>query len=215
MLRRTLDAAFGRGMYVFPGGRVETSDGEDLDRAHRLAAVRECFEEAGVLLAVDADGSWITDGHPILALRGEVYDGTSEMLALCATHQLSIDLDQLAFVSHWITPVGESRRFDTRFYIVPAPPGQSSTHDDNETIASLWVGPTDALARAEAGELMMMPPTITNLRYLAQFDVVVDAMTAAHALDVPPAIMPKLRRDAEGGMVGVSIPGDDDYDALA
>ena len=201
-------------MYVFPGGRVERTDGDDVDRAHRLAAVRECFEEAGVLLAHDADGNPVRDGHPILARRHDVHDGTSEMLALCAEHDLTIDLDQLAFVSHWITPAGEQRRFDTRFYVAPAPPGQTSVHDDNETIASLWVRPEDALARQRTGELTMMPPTMVNLTYLSQFSTVAEVMEASHALPEPPVVLPKLRRDAEGSLLGISMPGDDDYDSL-
>jgi 8-oxo-dGTP pyrophosphatase MutT (NUDIX family) len=81
MLRRTLKAAFGSGMYVFPGGRVEASDGDDLERAHRLAAVRECFEEAGILLA-HTPGTFetITDGHRALAERSGVYDGSVDLL---------------------------------------------------------------------------------------------------------------------------------------
>ena len=212
MLRRTLAAAFGSGMYVFPGGKVDAVDGTDVERAHRLAAVRECFEEAGVLLAHDVDSHPVTDGHPILARRHDVHDGTSEMLQLCDEHNLTIDLDQLAFVSHWITPIGESRRFDTRFYVAPAPHGQTSVHDDSETIASLWARPEDALQRQASGELTMMPPTIKNLQYLSGFRTVAEAMTASHALPTPSVILPRIRHDADGRILGVALPGDDDYE---
>lgn len=215
MLRRTLSAAFGSGMYVFPGGKVDAVDGTDVDRAHRLAAVRECFEEAGVLLAHDASSHPVTDGHPILARRHDVHDGTRELLELCAEHGLSIDLDQLAFVSHWITPVGEGRRFDTRFYVAAAPHGQTSVHDDSETIASLWARPDDALARQATGELTMMPPTIKNLQYLSGFRTVAEAMTASHALPTPPVILPRIRFAADGRILGVALPGDDDYEDLS
>jgi 8-oxo-dGTP pyrophosphatase MutT (NUDIX family) len=216
MLRRTLNAAFGRGMYVFPGGRVEAADGVDVELAHRLAAIRECFEEAGVLLAhTPGTLATITDGHPALAARRGVHDGSIDLLTLCAEHGLTPATEQLAWVGHWISPKGETRRFDTRFYVVPAPPGQSSVHDDNETIASLWIRPADALERQRAGELTMLPPTIANLQFLAQFDTVDDVMDAARSMPPPPTIMPKLRRDEHGKLTGVSLPGDPDFESLA
>jgi 8-oxo-dGTP pyrophosphatase MutT (NUDIX family) len=214
MLRRTLNAVFGSGMYVFPGGKVETHDGDDVDRAHRLAAIRECFEEAGVLLARDGSGAHVTDGHPALDHRTGVHAGDVDLLALCDEHGLVPAIDELAWVAHWITPKGEgARRFDTRFYLAPAPPEQHSVHDDNETIASMWVAPTDALAQARAGELTMMPPTIANLEYLAGFATVEAAMAHARALPPPPCILPKIVfRD--GAIAGIKLPGDPGYDEL-
>jgi 8-oxo-dGTP pyrophosphatase MutT (NUDIX family) len=144
MLRRTKAAAFAGGMYVFPGGKVEEADG-DGDDGYAIAAIRECYEEAGVLLATDAGGRMVADGHPALSYRQAVYDGTIDLRQLCAQHGLTPALDRLVWISHWITPVGEApRRFDTRFFVAAAPPDQSSHHDDNETIASAWVRP-DAL----------------------------------------------------------------------
>jgi 8-oxo-dGTP pyrophosphatase MutT (NUDIX family) len=214
MLRRTLKAVFGSGMYVFPGGKVETHDGDDVERAHRLAAIRECFEEAGVLLARDPAGHTITDGHPALAERLGVHDGTVDLLELCAQHGLTPAVDEMVWVAHWITPKGEgARRFDTRFYLVPAPAGQHSVHDDDETIASMWVAPADALAQAAAGELTMMPPTVRNLEFLAGFDTVATVMAAAHQLPTPPCILPKIVfRD--GAIVGIKLPGEPGYDEL-
>jgi 8-oxo-dGTP pyrophosphatase MutT (NUDIX family) len=215
MMRRTLGAAFGSGMYVFPGGRVEQSDGEDVDHAHRVAAVRECFEEAGVLLALDREGNHVTDGHPALDARQAVYDGTVDLVALCTQHGLEPAVDELEFVSHWITPAGDGpRRFDTRFYVAPAPPEQASTHDDNETIDSLWISPADALDRQAKGEFVMMPPTIANLRFLAGFSTVDEAMAESARMPPPPCILPKIRRNESGQIVGVALPGDDDYDDL-
>ncbi len=214
MLRRTLNAVFGSGMYVFPGGRVEASDGTDVDRAHRLAAIRECYEEAGVLLAHDADSATVVDGHDVLRERAGVNDGSVDLEQLCSRHGLSLGLDDLVWVSHWVTPMGEARRFDTRFYLVPAPADQHSTHDDTETIASLWTHPADALVREQRGELQMMPPTIFILKFLSGFDSVDEAMVAARALPSPEVILPRLRWAADGTRRGVSIPGDDDYDSL-
>ena len=215
MLRRTLAAVFGSGMYVFPGGKVETHDGDDLERAHRLAAVRECFEEAGMLLAHDPSGNTVTDGHPALAARTAVYDGTVDLMDLCAEHSLVPAVEQLAWVAHWITPKGEgARRFDTRFYLAPAPAGQHSVHDDNETIASMWVSPQDALDRARAGELTMMPPTVANLEFLAGFGSVDEAMVAARQLPPPPCILPKIVF-VDGKIAGIKLPGEPGYDEIA
>jgi 8-oxo-dGTP pyrophosphatase MutT (NUDIX family) len=215
MLRRTKAAAFAGGMYVFPGGKVDPADGEG-DDAYAIAAIRECYEEAGMLLATDEHGSMVTDGHPALQHRQAVYDGTVDLRDLCARHHLAPATQDLVFMSHWITPVGEApRRFDTRFFIALAPSGQASKHDDNETIASEWVTPSDALERQQRGELTMMPPTIKNLEFVAAHPTAAEAMDAARRLPAPIPIMPKLRRDANGRITGVSLPGDDDFDVLS
>ena len=182
MLRRTTAAAFAGGMYVFPGGRVDPADGDEgSDEAYVIAAIRECFEEAGVLLATDADGR---DDHRRPSGTGHIdrrcYDGEVDLRALCAQHHLVPAVDALVWFSHWITPVGESsRRFDTRFFVAIAPTSQLSAHDDNETIASEWVRPVDAVRRHEAGELVMMPPTIKSLEFLAGHSNAESALTEA------------------------------------
>jgi 8-oxo-dGTP pyrophosphatase MutT (NUDIX family) len=210
MLRRTTSAAFAGGMYVFPGGKVDEPDGQG-DPGYVIAAIRECFEEAGVLLAKDESGIEIADGHPALLHRHDVHDGTVDLVTLCREHGLRPAVEDLVWVSHWVTPVGEARRFDTRFFIATAPAGQSSRHDDNETIASAWIRPADALQREARGELTMMPPTIKSLEYLAAHADSAAAMRAARQLDRPVAILPRLRKNAAGRIVGVSLPGDDDY----
>jgi 8-oxo-dGTP pyrophosphatase MutT (NUDIX family) len=213
MLRRTNAAVFAGGMYVFPGGRVDPADGEG-DEGFVVAAIRECYEECGVLLAVDSEGRTVDDGHPALAHRQGVYDGSVDVRALAADHGLRLDTDHLVWMSHWITPKGETtRRFDTRFYVAASPAGQSSHHDDSETVASMWVRPADAVAQFSAGELQLMPPTITNLEFLQRCATVAEAMDAARAVGRPPVILPKIRR-IDGRLAGVSMPGDPDYDSL-
>jgi 8-oxo-dGTP pyrophosphatase MutT (NUDIX family) len=230
MLRRTANAIFGGGMYVFPGGRVDGVDGAEeiaplchgLDDAtasaklgivegglaYWVAAVRECFEEAGVLLAAPRAGG-------ALALRNEdrheVRDGTLSLAALCARDDLILDLSTTHYVDHWITPMGEQRRFDTRFFLTEMPQDQDPLHDDNETVASLWVRPEDALRRQEEGELVMMPPTVANLRFLERFASAAEALAAAAEIVDPPKVEPKLRVDADGKVTGVALPGDPDY----
>lgn len=211
MLRRTTAAAFAGGMYVFPGGKVDEADGEG-DAGYVIAAIRECYEEAGVLLATDATGTMVTDGHPALDHRQAVYDGSVDLRALCSEHRLIPAVDDLVWVSHWITPVGESpRRFDTRFFVAVTPPGQTSRHDDNETIASTWVGPREALRRQEQRALTMMPPTIKSLEFLAAHNDSASVMAAARQLERPTPILPRMRRDATGRVRGVSLPDDPDY----
>lgn len=214
MLRRTTSAAFAGGMYVFPGGKVDAADGEG-DAGYVVAAIRECFEEAGVLLARDGSGNTISDGHPALTHRHAVHDGSVDLLTLCRDHHLQPAIDELVWVSHWITPVGESsRRFDTRFFVAIAPSGQASRHDDTETIASEWIRPADALRRAVHGELTMMPPTVSNLELLVAHETAASALAAATQLTRPAPILPKLRRNADGRIIGISLPEDDDYAVL-
>ncbi|MGB0111585.1 MAG: hypothetical protein WBP59_00040 [Ilumatobacteraceae bacterium] len=233
MLRRTANAVFGAGMYVFPGGRVDGVDGADeiapfchgldddtasaqlgIERgglAYWVAAVRECFEEAGVLLASPRAGG------PLMLRnedRDEVHDSSLLLVDLCRRDDLVMELSTTHYVDHWITPIGERRRFDTRFFLTEMPADQVPLHDDKETVDSLWVRPVDALRMQEAGELMMMPPTISNLRFLERHDTAADALAAGAAIDSPPCVLPKVRLGADGKIIGVAMPGDPDYDTL-
>ncbi len=233
MMRRTTNAAFGAGMYVFPGGRVDGVDGADdiapycrglddrtasaklgIDHgglAYWVAAVRECFEEAGVLLAEPRTGGKLQLRNED---RHEVHDSSLSLVELCRRDDLVLDLSTTHYVDHWITPVGEQRRFDTRFFLSEMPSDQEPLHDDKETVDSLWVRPADALQMQADGELMMMPPTMANLRFLVPHDTAADALAAGAAVDRPACTLPKLKRDADGRIVGISLPGDPDYDTL-
>lgn len=235
MLRRTANAAFGAGMYVFPGGRVDGVDGaediapfcrglDDVEASEQLgvdhgglaywvAAVRECFEEAGVLLAERRDGGPLElrneDRHDI-----HDHDSSLSLVELCRRDDLVLDLSGTHYVDHWITPIGEQRRFDTRFFLAEMPTDQVPVHDDKETVDSLWVRPSEALRLQAAGELMMMPPTMANLRFLEPHPTAAAALAAGAAIERPPCILPKLRHDADGRLIGVAMPGDPDYDNL-
>jgi 8-oxo-dGTP pyrophosphatase MutT (NUDIX family) len=212
MLRRTNAAVFAGGMYVFPGGRVDPADGEG-DEAFVVAAIRECYEECGVLLAVDAAGRMVDDGHPSLAHRDRVYDGSVDVRELVESHGLRLATDALAWTAHWVTPRGEPRRFDTRIFVAATPAGQTAEHDDNETVESMWVLPRDGVSRYERKEMGLMPPTIASLRWLSEFPDVASVMDAARLIGIPPRIQPRARL-VDGRMVALLLPGDPGYDEL-
>jgi len=240
MLQRTHGASFARGQYVFPGGKVDDADhgevfepicdGLDDAPASKLlgldhgglawlvAAVRECFEEAGVLLARPVDGDdVIRFDDPAVAerfneARHQVYDGSLSLAELCTRERLMLMVDRMHLVDHWITPVGERRRFDTRFFVARAPEAQEPLHDDGETIASLWVRPDEALRMWKDGELQMFPPTVMSLRFLQPHATAEAAMAAADAVGVPPPILPKVQLDDDGNVAGVIRPGETGYD---
>lgn len=233
MMRRTGRATFAAGMYVFPGGRVDDVDHADeiepfcrgLDDASAseqlgiesgglafwVAAIRECFEEAGILLASRRDGAPLEIGERD---RHEVHEGTLSMVELCRRDDLVLDLSTTEYVDHWITPMGEKRRFDTRFFVTDAPDDQEGVHDDKETVDSLWVRPDEALAMAAAGSLQILPPTHATLQWLSEFSTADDAVAAGRRRrDITP-ILPKLRLDENGRFIGISRPGDDDYASI-
>ncbi|CAB4882767.1 unannotated protein [freshwater metagenome] len=242
MLRRTLQAVFAGGMYVFPGGRLDDVDGGPAMEAmcdglsdarasellqiplgglaYWVAAIRECFEEAGVLLARSADS-----GHEVrfdeaeraqrfTAARHQVHDGALDLIDLCQAEGLRLMTDSISYTAHWVTPIGEPRRFDTRFFLARAPHAQEPLHDDSETIASLWVRPADALARERAGELVMLPPTISCLRFLEPHTSADEALAAAASIGVPPRILPKVKWGEPGTRLEVVLPGEPGYDDM-
>lgn len=177
MVRRTHKAAFAAGAMVFPGGAVDPADrtiaasarvvGRDLppaDLTYWVAALRETFEEAGLLV-----GRSGVDSDALGVLRRDLLAGRTDFAACLDAADATLDCERIAYLSRWVTPKGETRRFDTRFFMVAAPEGQIATHDTNETTASEWVEPAHALDRARGGELFMLPPTIASLTWLADF----------------------------------------------
>lgn len=238
MLRRTGTAAFARHAYVFPGGRVDHADHaaglepvcdesdavasarlglESGGLAWLVAAVRECFEEAGVLLAraggstepIDFDTPALQDRFA--AARHAVHGGSLSLAELCADHGLRLLTDRIHLVDHWITPVGESRRFDTRFFLTRAPAGQEPLHDELETVASVWVRPVDALDRARAGEWRMLPPTTTTLRALSGLPDTEAAVAWAETVGVPVPILPRLVVTGDNRFAGIVRPDEEGY----
>ncbi|WP_342631422.1 MBL fold metallo-hydrolase [Marinobacter alkaliphilus] len=208
LLQRTWEAIFLPGYYVFPGGAVneQESEGqrhavgaEDTDISQTmsldeggadfmLAAVRECFEEAGVLLAQDANGKLVGADHQVHGERQALFRDEVSLAQLCEKHGLVVPLDRLAYLSHWVTPPGPPRRFDTRFFVAVAPEGQVAGHDGQETIDHVWISPAQALEEHRAGQRLLGLPTIRTLRVLCDFSSTAELMRYAHAN--PPEAFP-------------------------
>jgi 8-oxo-dGTP pyrophosphatase MutT (NUDIX family) len=241
MLRRNLASEFVAGAYVFPGGSVDPADrgaaADELCRglsddeasgilgvdsgglAFWVAALRECFEEAGVLLAQPRDAGRGTDlldtTDPGERARFEAHrlainEGRTGLLDVCRTEGLVLAADTVHYVSHWVTPELAPKRYDTRFFVTAAPTGQIARHDDGETIASIWVRPRDALDRFEAGEIELLPPTIDNLEKLAVHASTAQVMAWAREVTDVPTVLPIVL--IEDGHLLVLRPGDDGYE---
>ncbi len=213
LLRRVRAMAFAAGMSVFPGGSVDDSDrvrpewrgpepaawtealsaDEDLAAALICAAVRETYEETGVLLA-DSDPA-VSDGDRQALERHEL-----SLAELLSRHELSLRADLLRPWAHWITPEGEPRRYDTRFFLAALPGGQQARGTTSEAEVTEWVRPADALAQHAAESRPMLPPTLVTLRELATIPDVATAWAQAADRKIEP-ILPRLRGS------GVVLPG--------
>ncbi len=226
MVRRTSRLAFAGGMWVFPGGRVDPADddirppdlglaegdGADLDVDHPFAfwsaAVREVFEETGLLLAVDDRDDWAEVADPGVDRRALA---TGRPLAdLLAERGWRVPGPRIPYVAQWITPVGPPRRFDARFFVAAAPPHDEVVHDDDELVDAEWVAPATALAWAEDGRWELMGPTHRMLRSLARFESAAEAL--AVAADPPPFQRARVVF-GEAGRYDVLLPGDPGYES--
>jgi 8-oxo-dGTP pyrophosphatase MutT (NUDIX family) len=189
MLRRTAAMKFAPGAYVFPGGSVDPADygaevgwqgpspaefgarlgaSAEVARALVCAAVRETFEEAGVLLAGAPGGSLVAPSGPSWeADRAALAAGTLAFGELLGRRGLVLRADLLVPWTRWITPEGESRRFDARFFAAALPDGQVATGHEAEADHVAWVRPADAIAAAKSGEMSLLPPTATTLNDFA------------------------------------------------
>ncbi|MBV8032652.1 MAG: MBL fold metallo-hydrolase [Betaproteobacteria bacterium] len=188
MIQRNLNAAFLGGAYVFPGGALEPQDSDPRiatrvlgltdekasarlnlasgGLAYYVAAIRECFEESGILLLNDKRESLIAYSR---ADRLHSYR-TKPFLELLEAEDLFIPADKLAYYGHWITAPGRARRFDARFFVALAPEGQEGSHDAAEAVHQMWVRPRDALERGARGEIELVFATQQTLKELARFD---------------------------------------------
>jgi 8-oxo-dGTP pyrophosphatase MutT (NUDIX family) len=229
LVRRSDSIAFMGGAHVFPGGRVDADDhiedgaiADGVDAAvarmpdlpaleavaQYVAALRELFEEAGVLLARPLGGESIArlgaDRHALLK-------GTRAFTEIIRAEGLRLAFDELVYFAHWVTPEIETKRFDTRFFLARAPEDQTPVHDEGETIHSEWLDPADAIGRALGGEISLPPPTWTTLEMLTRFDSV-DAVVAWARAKTIPRVQPRFEK--RDGQTLLFYPGDPQYPAV-
>ncbi len=212
MMERHANTVFAGGMWVFPGGSVDDADdsnhfqsisihrtdaeASDLmglskgGLAYYVAAVREAFEEAGILLALNADTHEPLDlTDPERAARFQVHrdainNRERDFLDIVREENLILDVGAMHYIARWITPEGPPRRFDARFFIAKIPPLQEPIHDDGELVNCDWIAPKAILEREQAGDMVLMSPTLRMIKNLAQFDSELDVIAAAAANQV-------------------------------
>jgi 8-oxo-dGTP pyrophosphatase MutT (NUDIX family) len=234
MQRRSLEADFVGGAYVFPGGSLDDGDrdpdllsrchGRDDAGASRLlgvlsgglgfwvAAIREAFEEAGVLLARSAaTGALVDLDEPGVAARLDaarrvLCAGERSFLDVVSSEELLLDAGALHLFSHWITPAGLPRRYDTWFFVAEAPSGHAYLHDDSEAVASTWIRPREAIERGKRGELEIIFPTVRNLEALARFETATALVEAVRTASSVSATQPRVVADGNGARI--LLPGD-------
>jgi len=176
MIQRAKSAAFLGGAYVFPGGALDAADSDlkrrilgslppELPAEYYIAAVRECFEEAGVALLCGSNGAQISSARAALLMNRR----QQPFLEILEKEDLYIPAGELVYYANWITAPGRSRRFDARFFVAVAPEGQEGSHDAAETVQHLWISPREALARGERGEIELVFATQHTLRDLMIF----------------------------------------------
>ena len=183
MIRRHKGMLFAGGMYVFPGGVVDAADhvGRDRELARAFAAIRETFEECGVLLASGAD----LDPPKLEADRLALIEHRATFDEVLARHRAVAQPQLLRPWSRWITPDFEPRRYDTHFYVALVP-AQDARFVGGEADAAQWVVPRLALAQQEHGDWLLMPPTEWTLRELSTFTSAADVFAAGNRRDLTP-----------------------------
>jgi 8-oxo-dGTP pyrophosphatase MutT (NUDIX family) len=230
MVRRHEGTAFMGGAHVFPGGRVDPADGnadptwcDGISHAtaqlalppaeavaYHVAAARELFEEAGVLLARYPGGEFVSlaaaaDHDRLKDDRARVHEGKTTLRAVIEREGLRLALDSLVLFAHWVTPPIDSRQFDTRFFMTRVPADQTPAHDDTETTHSLWARPVDAIGQALAKEIVLPPPTWSTLREIEPFESVKDALAWARARTVVRRMPKAIEQDGRRMLL---LPGD-------
>ncbi len=233
MVRRHIKSDFVPDVYVFPGGSVKPSDqeaetlpnlcvalvpsgrtGMALGSGLRVAAIRELFEEAGVLMA-ERDGRLLTlsaaESERFAGYRKKLQQNEMTLAEIAQRERLALATQRLTLFAHWITPELMPKRFDTFFFIAEAPLDQQATHDQLETSAGTWIAPEEALKRHKQGDFPLVFATIHQLRDLAQFTSIADGEERLRHKEIP-TIMP--RTAMRSGELEIFLPGEPGYDEL-
>lgn len=218
---------FASGALVFPGGKVSKSD-FDAELRHQtdskttdkqlplmIAAIREAFEESGILYARPAQSASLVTNEKAESLepyRAQLEKDQCGMATFIKKESLSLALDELHHFAHWVTPEMMPKRFDTHFYLARAPEGQTGSHDGRESVDSIWITPQKAISDAEEGKLKVIFPTRMNLMRLAQYSSVEDAISSTARNEVV-TVMPWTEQQETGAML--CIPDNAGYDVTA
>jgi 8-oxo-dGTP pyrophosphatase MutT (NUDIX family) len=228
MMVRHYEIDFNSGALVFPGGSVDKGDQEIIARpelysggegfdasalSFRIAAIRETFEESGILLARPRGSKALVDAKRAAeieaASRSALCDGKTTFLKVLTDNGMMLALDELVPYAHWITPEGMPKRFDTWFFLAAAPPEQAGAHDGKESTDSIWVSPREALAGGESGRFKLPFPTTRNLIKLGKQMSVKAALDDARGKPIV-SVMPVMTR-LNGGRQ-LRIPREAGYD---
>jgi 8-oxo-dGTP pyrophosphatase MutT (NUDIX family) len=225
MVVRHHEIDFASGALVFPGGKVDAGDhaedwadlaphaGTSGERAFVVAAARETFEEAGLVLARRRGSAALLSAEEAHGLveqyRTPLLAGDASFLDLVRAESLMLATDVMVPFAHWITPKSQPKRFDTHFLLVAAPVSQLGAHDGAESVEGLWIAPGQAVRDADAGTRTLVFPTLMNLTKLSRYATVADAVTATRATPVV-TVMPRAER-LEGGGRRLHIPAEAGY----
>lgn len=229
MVQRHHRIDFATGAMVFPGGKVDPADSdpalaarctgaEGLDEAMRpfyVAAIRETFEESGVLLARPAGEPGLVSAARLAEIEARHRDALNRdertLPEIAEAEDLTLALDLLVPFAHWITPTFMPRRFETWFFLVPAPQDHVALHDGGESVDSCWVRPQDAIAQAERGERQIIFPTLMNVKKLGRSHSVAEAVEAARREPVV-TVLPEVVKTDRGPMM--RLPEEAGYDVV-
>ena len=233
MLQRHANTVFAGGMWVFPGGAVDHQDDASYYKdiathrtdaeaselmalptgalAYYMAAIRETFEEAGILLALHAE-----DESPLVIspedtprfnnYRDMLNAGEIELKTILENENLLADVGQMHYVARWITPLGSPRRFDARFFIARIPSNQIPQHDDSELVNSAWLTPREILERIDREEMVLMTVTERMIRSLALFE------SASQVIEAAAKNLPDQRARVDSKTGKITMPGEPGYD---
>lgn len=236
MMQRTTAVDFATGMHVFPGGAVDPTDHHpeiaslcvDLDDARAsqmlgieqgglaywIAAIRECFEESGLMLGYRAERELVRlqgeDADRLAKLRLEMAQNKLTFADILKAEQFRAATDRIAYYSHWITQAGRPKRYDTRFFVAQAPEGQTAEQDNHETVGQVWVRPEQAIEMNKAGTIELMFPTIKTLESLTPFKEVEELLEYAR-MPKPKVLIAPFTATARDGKQHILIPGDFAY----
>ncbi|PYN49592.1 MAG: hypothetical protein DMD95_00855 [Candidatus Rokuibacteriota bacterium] len=235
LIRRHGASKFAAGDFVFPGGKIELSDGpadaagwcrgvdaaqaaralrlEDAPDAalgHWIGVIRETFEEAGILLAY-AEGGRLArvDDQRYVIYRHACQKDHRAFWEMLRAERLTLATDRLVYFAHWITPETQPLRFDTRFFAAAMPPGQDAVADEHEITEVRWLAPREALDSSARGELSLRNPTVKNLELFDGAPSAAAALERLHGREVP-TILPRVI--IEGARRRVLLPGDAGYE---